>query len=210
MPVMLQDWITREDLKNNPDRYYLFGDNLKRAGLGGQAGAMRGEPNAIGVATKNGPSMNGIDMWIEDGHNSHQFIEILKKELAPVEALLEQNYIIVIPSDGLGTGLSKLPENAPETHQWLNERLFEYYPKQYGTYSEANIVKESFTFGNYDQFARAVYPTTYHHALETRIVETSDRNTALMGVISRVLVMLENEEPHHVIISSIQDDIGDT
>lgn len=52
MIVLHQKFIFREDLQANPDVYYLFGDNVERRGLGGQAKEMRGEPNAIGVATK--------------------------------------------------------------------------------------------------------------------------------------------------------------
>lgn len=42
-------YIKRQDLKSNPNTQYLFGDNLKRSGFGGQAKEMRGEPNAIGI-----------------------------------------------------------------------------------------------------------------------------------------------------------------
>ena len=52
---MRQKFITRADLQANPKRLYLFGDNVMRAGLGGQAKEMRGEPNAVGVATKKAP-----------------------------------------------------------------------------------------------------------------------------------------------------------
>ena len=46
-------------------RYYVFGDNMERRGLGGQAGVMRGEPNAIGVPTKWSPS-NRPDAYFTD------------------------------------------------------------------------------------------------------------------------------------------------
>ena len=52
MKLFVQKWIARADLKQNQDRIYLFGDNVERVGHGGQAKEMRGEPNAIGIATK--------------------------------------------------------------------------------------------------------------------------------------------------------------
>jgi hypothetical protein len=57
---MIIKWkrIYREDLRNNPDFMFLFGDNLQRTGLGGQAKEMRGEFNAIGIATKKSPSLS--------------------------------------------------------------------------------------------------------------------------------------------------------
>ena len=55
MPVKYLDWITREHLRASPEARFVFGDNRERWGMGGQAGAMRGEPNAIGVATLYAP-----------------------------------------------------------------------------------------------------------------------------------------------------------
>jgi hypothetical protein len=55
MTLIFQEWITRKDLRENPDKRYVFGDNVERRGYGGQAKEMRGEPNAIGVVTKWAP-----------------------------------------------------------------------------------------------------------------------------------------------------------
>lgn len=49
-------FITREMVRANRDKLFLFGDNLERRGYGGQAAAMRGEPNAIGIPTKKTPT----------------------------------------------------------------------------------------------------------------------------------------------------------
>ena len=56
MIVEKMAWITREIVQANPDKIFLFGDNLLRVGLGGQAGATRGEPNAVGIPTKKTPA----------------------------------------------------------------------------------------------------------------------------------------------------------
>ena len=61
--VIYQHRIYRSDLVENRECFYVFGDNLRREGLGGQAGEMRGEPNAIGVATKHAPGMDDDDFW---------------------------------------------------------------------------------------------------------------------------------------------------
>ena len=58
MPIKYQKWIERSDLQNNPEDVYIFGDNYARQGLCGQAKAMRGEPNALGIATKRTPDHN--------------------------------------------------------------------------------------------------------------------------------------------------------
>jgi len=138
---MYQNWIERSDLQRNArsDRYYLFGDNLRRVGMGGQAKSMRGEPNAIGIATKNGPSMHINDMWVErTPADAKRFISLLEADLEQAEDLLEAHKEIVIPTDGLGTGFSKLPENAPITNEWLTNLLFTDWPKSYGTHVSSN------------------------------------------------------------------------
>jgi len=37
MPVVFQNWIARQDLRDNRDKIYIFGDNVQRTGLGGHA-----------------------------------------------------------------------------------------------------------------------------------------------------------------------------
>jgi hypothetical protein len=52
-------WLTRKDLRRRPDIIFLFRDNLEQRGFGGQAKAMRGEPNAIGIPTDKKPTGRG-------------------------------------------------------------------------------------------------------------------------------------------------------
>ena len=63
MPLIFKDRITRKDLQSHPETLFVFGDNEARVGMGGQAKECRGERNAVGVATKRGPSMAGESMW---------------------------------------------------------------------------------------------------------------------------------------------------
>lgn len=46
--------ITEEFLNNNPDTFFVFGDNLEHRGTGGAA-KLRGHPRAIGFVTKKAP-----------------------------------------------------------------------------------------------------------------------------------------------------------
>ncbi|MBK6589930.1 MAG: hypothetical protein IPG22_16715 [Acidobacteria bacterium] len=54
--VLTMKWITRAFVREHRDRIFLYGDNLTRRGFGGQAAAMRGEPNVVGIPTKKLPS----------------------------------------------------------------------------------------------------------------------------------------------------------
>lgn len=108
MPLEYQAWIVRKNLRDNPDKLYVFGDNFKRVGFGGQAAEMRGERNAFGIATKYSPSV-----YFGDEH-----LCLMAREWAQdfgylIDWLL-QGKTIVWPSNGIGTGLADLPNRAPQ------------------------------------------------------------------------------------------------
>lgn len=112
MPLIYQKLILRRDLQDNPDRHYIFGDNVERRGYGGQAAEMRGEPNAIGIPTKWFPKM--IPKAFFWDHQRTQIEEILEPEYSQIHTLLEAGKTVVWPEDGIGTGLSRLPVYAPK------------------------------------------------------------------------------------------------
>ena len=122
MIVLTQKWIERSDLQRNAGKaVYLFGDNTLRKGMGGQAGAMRGEPNAIGVATKLTPT-SGTNAYFSDNDLRYN-VSVMAKDLRPAFSARESGLVVVIPEDGLGTGLSELPERAPKTNEVLEHLL---------------------------------------------------------------------------------------
>lgn len=123
MPIITQKFIFRSDLRSNPTVKYLFGDNTVRKGYGGQAKEMRDEPNAIGVATKTTPT-SGSNAYFSDA-NFEDNMEIIEADLAPAIDHLRGGGILVIPEDGLGTGLSELPQRAPQTNAALVKMLEE-------------------------------------------------------------------------------------
>lgn len=117
-------FITREYVRANRDKLFLFGDNLERRGFGGQAAAMRGEPNAIGIPTKKSPSYRDDAFFSDDEFEQNKasidaaFAEIKR-------AITDSIRVIVIPSDGLGTGRAQLERRAPRTFAHLQKRLTE-------------------------------------------------------------------------------------
>lgn len=116
-PIIRQKLITRDDARSNQDRIYLFGDNLEGKGLAGQAAALRGEPNAVGIPTKKKPS-NTRDAFFSD-----EEFEQNKKAIDEAIQLIPKGKTIVIPVDGLGTGRALLPQKAPKTFAYLQEAL---------------------------------------------------------------------------------------
>lgn len=122
MPLILQKLILRADLRANPEVRYLFGDNCDRAGRGGQAAEMRGEPNAIGVRTKRHPNMQSTAFFKDS--DEIEVRSFWNEDLAPVRLHHQAGGIVVIPLDGLGTGLARLPYRLQNILEYEIERIF--------------------------------------------------------------------------------------
>jgi hypothetical protein len=115
--------ITRAMVRENRDALFVFGDNMEGRGMGGQAREMRGEPNAVGIPTKWRPGREDRDYFtdadIKDRdvwHAIHGAIELLREGLRSGKR-------IIIPSDGIGTGLAELPTRAPKLHLMIETAL---------------------------------------------------------------------------------------
>lgn len=115
--IIMQKWITRDDLRANPAVLYIFGDNEIRSGLGGQAKEMRGEPNAAGIATLYAPGR----YWTE-ANITHQ-CSVIDADMAPVFEAAKSGHLIVFPLDGIGTGLACLKSHSPTTFAHLEQRV---------------------------------------------------------------------------------------
>lgn len=119
MPIIYQKFILRIDLRSNPNDLYVFGDNFLRMGMSGQASYMRGEPNAVGVATKWAPSNAEFAFFTDD-----QFDKIREIWFEDTERLIQhllEGGTVVWPEDGIGTGLSAVPTHAPKVWEWMEQ-----------------------------------------------------------------------------------------
>jgi hypothetical protein len=121
--VLRWNRVTRADLRANPDTYFVFGDNLARRGLGGQAKEMRGEPNAIGVPTKHGPYMTSEAYFIDSDLDNAQVRGAINEAFDSIEIALAHGHDVVIPTAGLGTGLAQLPQRAPRIHAYIDAHI---------------------------------------------------------------------------------------
>lgn len=113
--------ITRKMLRDNPDKVFVFGDNEARKGLGGQAQQMRGEPNAIGVATKRLPSRGEDAYWSDADFERNKLI--LDADFKPAFEAKAAGKEVVVPKNGIGGGLSELGSRAPRTLEYINQQL---------------------------------------------------------------------------------------
>lgn len=127
MPIRLEKTITREMVRSNRETIYCFGDNMERRGFGGQAKAMRGEPNAVGIPTKWKPTMEDDAFFMDC--DLPVLIAAISKDVAKIERQLKQGQVVVWPEAGIGTGLSQLTTRAPAIHAHLERilRVFKAY-----------------------------------------------------------------------------------
>ena len=120
--VLKLKFISRSYIRANPDKLFLFGDNLERRGYGGQAAAMRGEPNAIGIPTKKSPSFAEGAFFTDDEFTLNK--AAIDASFSKILKAIEGTYtIVVIPADGLGTGRAQLDKRARRTFVYLQQRL---------------------------------------------------------------------------------------
>lgn len=113
--------IKRSNVRSNPNYIYVFGDNDKREGYGGQAKEMRGEPNAIGIRVKKSPSMSQNSFYTDN-----EYEENIRKISIDLSKLEQKSYnkTIVFPENGIGTGLAMLYKTAPKTFIYLCYQLY--------------------------------------------------------------------------------------
>jgi len=131
MPILLQNKITTNDLVNNDFCVYIYGDNLKRVGMGGLAKICRPYSNTVGVAVKNYPAMDEGAFFSDQNFELHK--GQIDEDMEKVAKHLREGRVVVFPTGGIGSGLAQLPERAPQLYAYLSEkvaRLIKLYNKK--------------------------------------------------------------------------------
>ena len=136
--VVQEEWYSIEQCRANPRSIYIFGDNLLRVGEAGQA-SIRSCNNAIGIATKKKPSMLDSSFFSDKEYDKLE--PFLKKEMDKIVDIMFSGNVdtLVFPKDGLGTGLSKLPQMAPKVFLALSALLY----KTFGIVTDQKTYKLS-------------------------------------------------------------------
>ena len=130
--VFQKFFYTREDVKKNKDSLYLYGENNRDKGFEpknpGDRGwqnstqaVIRGEPNTVGIRT----------VWYTHGRTSMRDtilkdnINLIKTDIKEVIVKLKSGKYkrLVLPYDGIGTGVANLPKYAPITYHYLLSML---------------------------------------------------------------------------------------
>ena len=117
MKVIRWHHITREIVQSNPEKLFVFGDNFERRGRGGQAMEIRGEPNSFGIPTKYRPGNKERDFFSD----KQEEFDNVAFELARLLSEFKSGRVIVIPVNGIGSGLSQLKSRSPHIHKLITE-----------------------------------------------------------------------------------------
>jgi hypothetical protein len=122
MTIIKQHRITPEDCRANPDWLYVFGDNMQRWGNAGQA-IIRGQRNAVGIPTKWAPRKDPGAYFSDDDWDKRLAIKRIDEVFARLESHCKAGGTVVLPSDGIGTGLGQLPTRAPKLYEYICNRI---------------------------------------------------------------------------------------
>ncbi len=108
MPLLYIKRYTRGLIQYRKDWTFVFGDNLERWGRAGQAAEARGEPNAIGIPTKQSP-----DRYLTDDHY-RIWLDATVMDFLALRHLAVNHRVIIWPLDNIGTGFAgSLEQKAP-------------------------------------------------------------------------------------------------
>ncbi len=124
--VLFSGWLSPKLCRAHPDCVFVFGDNLLRIGMGGQA-IIREQPNAVGVATKRKPAMSPRSFFDE---KSDDDLDAVLKDIGNLWRLLKEGNTIVIPvtEDGdvsLGLERARLKDKAPSIYRAITTHVQE-------------------------------------------------------------------------------------
>lgn len=117
MPLLYIRRYTRKLIQAHPDWLFVFGDNLRRTGRAGQAAEARGEPNAVGIATKHAPGLREQDFFTDD--DMALWVNAEKENLFKLNKHIASGGVVIWPLDSIGTGLSELPKRAPKLYELI-------------------------------------------------------------------------------------------
>lgn len=121
--VIRRKRITRDLVRSDRKSVFVFGDNMEGKGYGGQAAAMRGEPNTIGVPTKWRPDRTPGAYFTDDDAKNRDVWHAIHEAFQQMRSALAEGRNVVIPADGLGTGLAELPKRAPKFHAMIEAAI---------------------------------------------------------------------------------------
>ena len=118
--IVQKEFFSPSGCTKEPHKIFVFGDNTMRVGNGGQA-CIRFCINSYGIATKIAPGINDWDYF----DDSISTLGAIFNDISYLvyQCKLRKTKFLVFPAEGLGTGLSDMPNKCPESFKIMNECL---------------------------------------------------------------------------------------
>jgi hypothetical protein len=113
--------ITRRYIKEHLDTIFVFGDNIRETGLGGQAKEARGEKNTIGIPTKWVPNNNAESFFSDNDYN--KIIPCINKVFHNLKFQRDIHGFKIVFFPNIGEGLAELPTRAPKIYQYIKDSI---------------------------------------------------------------------------------------
>lgn len=114
MPIFYINRLMRAELQANPKAIFVFGDNMQRRGLGGQAKEARGEPNALGIPTKWTPGTDEAAYFTDEDADNRAVDLAFENAFHLLMVQVLARKLVVFPLTGIGTGRAELQKRAPK------------------------------------------------------------------------------------------------
>lgn len=122
--IETMDMFTEEIVKANPNKLFVFGDNMLRYGKGGQA-IIRDLPNTLGIATKRTPRTDA-NAYFSDAEDE---MDTLLQDIRKLWLINKCNVFthIVFPTKGIGTGRAYMKSKSPMLYKMMKNKLETYF-----------------------------------------------------------------------------------
>ena len=120
--IETMDMFTEEIVKTNPNKLFVFGDNMLRYGKDGQA-VIRDLPNTLGIVTKRAPRTDASAYFSDAIDEMHE----LDWDIARLNMIKNSKVFthIVFPSKGLGTGRAQMKSKSPMIYKIMKQKLLD-------------------------------------------------------------------------------------
>jgi hypothetical protein len=121
--IAITEYFTPELCAKQSRCLFVFGDNIARRGKYGQA-CIRDNINSYGIPTKRLPSISAVAYFSDDQFEDNKLA--IQTAMSGLLSYARSNFhTIAFPKAGLGTGLARLKEKAPQTWEFLCAELIE-------------------------------------------------------------------------------------
>ena len=122
--IETMDMFTEDIVKANPNKLFVFGDNMLRYGNGGQA-VIRDFPNTFGIVTKRAPRTSKTAYFSDADDEMDTMLQDIRKLYLISKCNVFTH--IVFPTKGIGTGRAHMKSKSPILYKMMKNKLATYF-----------------------------------------------------------------------------------